>query len=162
MAWTEEQRQQYAPVDRKKYEQEYWDRPHNRARKRLNLRKWHRKNQARVLAKRRVRYAEKGNVHRDYQKEWYRKNRARILERNRRRVEAIRRLIDKQKAKPCADCGRRFPVVCMDFDHVRGKKFRSVSSMLSFKPSQVLAEIAKCVVVCANCHRIRTWIERKD
>lgn len=57
------------------------------------------------------------------------------------------------------DCGGRFPAVCMDFDHRPGeKKLFTVAAMVGQHQTskRVLAEIAKCDVVCSNCHRIRT------
>ena len=46
----------------------------------------------------------------------------------------------------------------MDFDHVRGKT-AGISRLLQANVSmtRLLAEIAKCDLVCSNCHRIRTW-----
>ena len=35
-------------------------------------------------------------------------------------------------------------------------KYRDISSMCGFSNKKVLEEIAKCDIVCANCHRIRT------
>lgn len=66
--------------------------------------------------------------------------------------------LEALKDVPCADCQGRFPRVCMDFDHVRGKKIASISKMMreSYSWESILAEIAKCEVVCSNCHRIRT------
>lgn len=65
-------------------------------------------------------------------------------------------LIDQLKAQPCEDCKQTFPPVCMDFDHVRGEKTCSVSALRTMKWERVLNEIAKCDLVCSNCHRIRT------
>lgn len=61
------------------------------------------------------------------------------------------------KDVPCADCGGRFPAVCMDFDHLDNKVL-GVSQMVhrGYALEAILAEIAKCEVVCANCHRVRT------
>ena len=58
----------------------------------------------------------------------------------------------------CADCNLFFPPVCMDFDHVRGVKVNDVGHLVaSGRPIEELtAEIAKCDLVCSNCHRIRT------
>jgi hypothetical protein len=66
--------------------------------------------------------------------------------------------IDEIKSAPCCDCNGKFPPECMDFDHVRGKKNCNVSAMIAraFSLESVIEEIAKCEVVCANCHRIRT------
>ena len=65
---------------------------------------------------------------------------------------------------PCADCGQYFPHYVMEFDHVNGNRTRRgrnnngcISSLLSQRWSVVLSELAKCEVVCANCHRKRTW-----
>lgn len=61
-------------------------------------------------------------------------------------------------AVPCADCGGVFDPVCMDFDHRPGtKKLFTISHGIARRTyDAVLAEIAKCDIVCANCHRIRT------
>jgi hypothetical protein len=66
------------------------------------------------------------------------------------------------KDVPCADCGHRYPAPCMDFDHVRGRKKFAVGQCLSLKLSTLKKEIAKCDVVCANCHRLRTHRRRKN
>lgn len=59
---------------------------------------------------------------------------------------------------PCADCNGSFPFYVMDFDHREGevKLFDVSNGALRFGRAKVLAEIAKCDVICANCHRIRT------
>lgn len=50
-----------------------------------------------------------------------------------------------------------FPPHVMDFDHINGDKRGEVSSFVySSSTETLLAEAAKCHVVCANCHRIRT------
>jgi hypothetical protein len=57
------------------------------------------------------------------------------------------------------DCSQAFHPFVMDFDHRPGvEKLFAVSAMLSRSISEeaVLAEIAKCDLVCANCHRLRT------
>jgi hypothetical protein len=64
--------------------------------------------------------------------------------------------VDKQKFRPCADCGGTFPPECMDFDHVRGEKLFNLGQCSGRSIVALGAEIAKCDVVCANCHRIRT------
>ena len=60
------------------------------------------------------------------------------------------------KKRPCTDCGHCFPPECMDFDHTGDDKARNVSAMACYTLEKVLAEIAKCEIVCANCHRTRT------
>ena len=89
---------------------------------------------------------------------WYESNRQVYRAANRRRYVEKRREIARLKSVPCTDCGGKFPYFVMDFDHRDGEeKLGNVSSMVvvwSWK--RLLAEIAKCDVVCANCHRIRT------
>jgi hypothetical protein len=58
---------------------------------------------------------------------------------------------------PCVDCGEGDPVV-LHFDHVRGVKAAGIAQMMrAFRPwTEILEEIAKCEVRCANCHMRRT------
>jgi hypothetical protein len=58
---------------------------------------------------------------------------------------------------PCVDCRENDPLV-LDFDHVRGIKIGNVKSMAADgRPLAVIkAEIAKCEIRCANCHRRKT------
>ena len=59
--------------------------------------------------------------------------------------------------KPCADCGRVFPPEAMEWDHRPGTvKLFEVSMMAGRTPKLILEEIAKCDLVCANDHAIRT------
>lgn len=65
-------------------------------------------------------------------------------------------VVIRAKSVPCADCGRVYPFYVMEFDHVRGEKaFNIGGAKVSRK--RLLDEIAKCDVVCSNCHRERTW-----
>jgi hypothetical protein len=59
-------------------------------------------------------------------------------------------------AHPCIDCGETNPIV-LEFDH-RGDKVLAVSLFVQANRSlkQLVAEIEKCDVRCANCHRIKT------
>lgn len=74
------------------------------------------------------------------------------------RQEAIRLL----KVAPCKDCGGTFPAPCMDFDHVKGAKAFDLgkAAQKGIRWELVLQEIAKCELVCANCHRLRTHTRR--
>jgi hypothetical protein len=58
----------------------------------------------------------------------------------------------------CRDCGYRAHPAALDFDHVRGDKVANVSVLVNrgFPAAAVRDEVAKCDVVCANCHRVRT------
>lgn len=71
----------------------------------------------------------------------------------------IKAYIDSVKANPCTDCGDQYPVYIMQFDHCRGKKRKNIhefwASAHSMQTLQI--ELAKCDLVCANCHAERTW-----
>jgi hypothetical protein len=73
-----------------------------------------------------------------------------------------RTIINDAKDKPCMDCGIKYPIHVMDFDHARDVKTAAVSRMTSLAVETVLKEIAKCDVVCSNCHRERTHRRRNS
>lgn len=87
-------------------------------------------------------------------------------QRKREKAEALRRYrsrkreqIDDLKRVPCADCGGTFHPFVMDFDHREGtvKRFNvSAAIPLGLSLEAVKEEAAKCDVICANCHRMRT------
>ena len=58
----------------------------------------------------------------------------------------------------CMDCGYNEHPAALDFDHRPGeiKLFPIMRDGTSRNWDLIKAEIAKCDVVCANCHRIRT------
>lgn len=61
------------------------------------------------------------------------------------------------KGAPCMDCGVSYPPWVMDWDHRPGTvKLFSPGLINSYSKKEILAEIAKCDLVCSNCHRQRT------
>jgi hypothetical protein len=57
----------------------------------------------------------------------------------------------------CADCGYDKHPSALDFDHMPGTvKVQAVAVLARGSLKRLFDEIAKCEVVCANCHRIRT------
>lgn len=87
-----------------------------------------------------------------YVRKYYREN----IHIYQNRRQAQRDFLDAFKAKPCMDCGVQYPPHVMDFDHVRGEKLQGISQMICMPKARIEAEVAKCEVVCANCHRERT------
>lgn len=65
-------------------------------------------------------------------------------------------ILEYLKTHYCVDCGEDDPVV-LEFDHLRDKE-ENISDLINQRKSlkRIKAEIAKCEVVCANCHRVRT------
>jgi|ERR1035437_1403508 hypothetical protein len=82
------------------------------------------------------------------------------------RREATKRFKKRTQAKVdaikldhgCVDCGYNQHPRALQFDHIRGEKVENVSRMVlqALAWERIEAEIAKCEVVCANCHAIRT------
>lgn len=71
------------------------------------------------------------------------------------RLERTKLLIEYFETHPCMDCGETDPVV-LEFDHLRDKRFDIGTGYAGRRWADVLAEIEKREVVCANCHRRRT------
>jgi hypothetical protein len=87
----------------------------------------------------------------------YRRRKRLYLDRNLRSYNERRLMVIAAKSRPCADCGVQYPYYVMDFDHREGvtKEF-SLHRIQNATKRAILREIAKCDVVCANCHRERT------
>lgn len=66
--------------------------------------------------------------------------------------------VDELKSKPCTDCGQTFDPICMDFDHTGTDKLYNIGKLVfKGRPWEMIeTEIAKCELVCSNCHRLRT------
>jgi hypothetical protein len=69
----------------------------------------------------------------------------------------------KLKGGKCIDCGYNKHHAALDFDHVVGQKRYNISNMLNSVMAwkTILEEVAKCELVCSNCHRIRTFNRRQ-
>lgn len=76
-------------------------------------------------------------------------------ERDRNR-EYVRKI---KETNPCKDCGEKLHFSQMDFDHIGDNKKINIAKLANSAVSikELKKEIAKCEVVCANCHRLRTW-----
>ena len=75
--------------------------------------------------------------------------------------QSRRDLVNKIKVdKGCAKCGYSVHAAALDFNHVRGDKKFNVSQDTKVALQKLLDEIAKCEVLCANCHRIHTYENR--
>ena len=66
-------------------------------------------------------------------------------------------LLEYLSSHPCVDCGNN-DIRVLEFDHLPGTtKLKDISALLSYTRATLVAEIAKCQVLCANCHRIKTF-----
>lgn len=96
-----------------------------------------------------------------YDHERYERLQQRLIAYRPQRSERGRRawLRGLKERKPCTDCGRVYPYQVMQWDHRPGfEKVGDLSEAFWGRSrDEVLAEIAKCDLVCANCHAIRTF-----
>ena len=89
------------------------------------------------------------------------KNKTDWNEWNRKRAKTNADAIRELKSTPCLDCDGTFPHYVMEFDHVpeRGEKKFTISTLAGSRTMNaptMKAELAKCDIICANCHGIRT------
>jgi hypothetical protein len=101
------------------------------------------------------------DAYNEYQRDYYAENSDRIKSQVTARRKANRKIIRKYlaevKSVACKDCGQEYPSQCMDFDHLFDKRFNvSEAASGNYSLDTIKAEIAKCEVVCSNCHRLRT------
>lgn len=60
--------------------------------------------------------------------------------------------------KKCQDCGENHPA-CLEWHHVREKMFTIGNAVTTARYvwERLMKEVAKCVVLCANCHKKRHY-----
>lgn len=89
-------------------------------------------------------------------------SRQKIVATSEKRAAKKREFVNKLKDKPCTDCGGKFHPCAMDFDHLGDKSF-SISSAVNCRTIiAIMSEMEKCELVCANCHRVRTYNRRQE
>jgi hypothetical protein len=71
-------------------------------------------------------------------------------------IEERKLWVNAHKTVPCVRCGKCYHPACMDFHHLdrSTKKFGIGSGLYRQSRAAIEREIAKCVVMCANCHRL--------
>jgi UV DNA damage repair endonuclease len=94
---------------------------------------------------------------RAYQLEWYHNNKKRLGSNIKNRRTNNKHLIDQYKEKLgscCSLCGIIDHPVAFDFHHINHKeKENTISKMTGYKWGKIEKEIAKCIMLCAICHR---------
>ena len=97
--------------------------------------------------------------HREYMRDWYQRNKASHIAYVRKREKKIRAWFKEYKQSiVCEKCGETH-TACLEFHHIDPKEKKFALGRVSHKSSKkiLLAEIAKCRVLCANCHRKENW-----
>lgn len=89
------------------------------------------------------------------------KNKNEELEYYRKRAVEKKAHLDILRSVPCLDCKNTYLPCQMEFDHVpeRGEKRFGIANGGNYclTSKLFLDELAKCDIVCANCHRLRTY-----
>ncbi|QEQ94929.1 hypothetical protein pEaSNUABM56_00140 [Erwinia phage pEa_SNUABM_56] len=80
-------------------------------------------------------------------------HRLRIKENNQKEVQKCKDLLREFKSKGCSLCPEK-EFVALDLHHLDGEtKDANVSDLMRRGSKKLIAEMEKCVVLCANCHR---------
>jgi hypothetical protein len=100
---------------------------------------------------------DRANYVREYMREW-RKNPENVKmeskiksnSRDKRKKEAI-----DLKGGKCEVCGYSKNMAALEFHHINGKDipWTKERSFLRWRHDKFIAELAKCILICANCHR---------
>jgi hypothetical protein len=99
---------------------------------------------------------------RAYRRQWYANNRERAKTKIVERKKAMRAwLLELKGTLSCSNvgCHENHPA-CLEFHHEdRTKKETSIAQVvaLGWSKARILGEMAKCRVLCANCHRKAHW-----
>ncbi|HEX5059944.1 MAG TPA: hypothetical protein VFV99_11325 [Kofleriaceae bacterium] len=97
-------------------------------------------------------------------RKWYRENAKRKVAWQRRRRKEMRGWWrDFKSTKSCIKCGESAPE-CLHFHHrdptEKEVDLSKIACSGQWSKKRILAEVAKCDVLCANCHMKHHWEER--
>lgn len=91
-----------------------------------------------------------------YWRDWYYKNKQKKFESQNRRRRELRKFIDDLKAvSKCVRCGESHPA-CLEFHHKKGfSKKANIGDIYNtgWGLNRLKEELAKCEVLCSNCHK---------
>jgi len=64
--------------------------------------------------------------------------------------------------KGCSRCGYNEYAGSLDFDHIDTEtKVRPVSRMTLGSLKNLILEVRKCIILCKNCHQVKTELNRE-
>lgn len=95
-----------------------------------------------------------------YEAKYRKANRERYLNLNTKYYRKRREELNRIKCNPCSDCGVQYSPWVMQFDHREPSKKTFAVSQINLGYTRLKNEIAKCDLVCANCHAERTHKQR--
>ncbi len=126
-------------------------------------RAYYEKNKERILARARLYREQNIEKIRESNKRSWRKYAGKNKEYNRARYIVNKIKIDRLKAESgCKMCGET-DIVCLQFHH-RDQNLKStqVGALCGYSWKNIETEIKKCDVLCANCHAIQHYHERRQ
>ena len=95
-------------------------------------------------------------------RKWYSDNRKRRQEVSNKLNQLRKQDMVARFGNKCHDCHGTFPLCVYDFHHLDGSlKDMNPSKALSMNKENREKEFDKCILLCANCHRVRHF-GRKD
>src|SRR5260370_42385539 len=97
---------------------------------------------------------------RNYQRGWHQRHKAKRLARMYEKKAATYEYVQNSKSQlRCVDCAERHPAA-LQFHHLNAqdKQFNIAAAVRNgISLDRNKKEISKCIVLCANCHRIRHY-----
>lgn len=140
----------------------------NKAKVKANKKAYDQKNKDKRKVYTKIYYEENKEKLKAERKIYYQKNKEKEKERrkiNYRNVKEKHKWVsDLKRTKGCLRCEENDPV-CLDFDHIDPTtKEYNVASMVvrNLSREAIETEIAKCQILCANCHRKKTANDRLE
>ena len=94
-----------------------------------------------------------------YFKEYYKNNKQKCINATEQNRKSKRYIFDKLKLKSgCSNCGYKTHAAALEFHHIDPKsKVFTIGSNYHLPLDIVQQEIDKCIILCANCHRIEHY-----
>ena len=134
-----------------------------RERQRINRAIWRLKNPDREKATKKRNYDNNRDYYREKSRQWRVDNPDQMRRNNKvsylKRKQLALEIQEFKTNKPCTVCNNYFPSECLDFDHIDpSTKTACVGAMVAkgYNKDTIFKEIAKCVLICACCHRIKS------
>jgi hypothetical protein len=97
-------------------------------------------------------------------RDWYKRNSKSVMQRQKpqkeqRRIEKLKRWYEFKATLRCARCPENH-LAALQFHHVSGKDANLSEVAAYWSWERLMREVAKCIVLCANCHAKEHWQEK--
>lgn len=130
--------------------------------KQLYRREYYQKNKDKAKTQIRARYEAKKEELLEYQKKYRQEHRERIKIRERHKKRQAKLDAIEYLGGKCSACFGIFPPIVYDFHHKNPEEKEFIlSEHWSGNKERLYSELDKCVLLCANCHRLE-HLEKYD